>query len=119
MKGSIKTKLDEKAYTRDGFRCVECNKATGIEAHHIIPELEELDNLVTLCHGCHKKRHNMAGCFKKGHKICAKLKTGEVWLIKKIINSGIFITNISISKMFNVNRRTIYDIANKKTWVGL
>ena len=70
MKGSIKTKLDEKAYARDNFRCIECNKETGIEAHHIIPELEELNNLVTLCHGCHKKRHNMAGCFKKGHKTC-------------------------------------------------
>ena len=66
MKDSIKTKLDEMAYARDGFKCVECGKTIGIEAHHIIPELEKLDNLVTLCHACHKKKHNMAGCFKQG-----------------------------------------------------
>lgn len=68
MKGSIKTKLDEAAYARDGFKCVECDRDVGIEAHHIIPGLEKLDNLITLYHACHKKRHNMAGCFKKGHK---------------------------------------------------
>ena len=66
MSYSAKTKLDEEAYKRDGFKCVECDKTTGIEAHHIIPDLEELDNLVTLCHACHKKRHNMAGCFGHG-----------------------------------------------------
>jgi len=56
MRYSIKTKLDEKAYERDGFACVKCGRTKGIEAHHIIPELEELDNLITLCHACHKKR---------------------------------------------------------------
>lgn len=66
MKSSIKTKLDEKAYRRDGFACVECGRTHGIEAHHIIPNLEKLENLITLCHACHKKHHNMAGCFKKG-----------------------------------------------------
>ncbi len=66
MKGSIKTKLDEQAYERDGYKCVECGEDAGIEAHHIVYE-EELDNLVTLCHSCHKKRHNMSGCFVKGY----------------------------------------------------
>ena len=66
MNGSIKTRLDEKAYERDGYRCVDCGKDTGIEAHHIIYE-EELDNLVTLCHSCHKKEHGLSGCFKKGY----------------------------------------------------
>ena len=66
MKGSKKTKLDEEAYERDEHKCVECSRTKGIEAHHIIPEVELLDNLVTLCHSCHKKRHNMTGCFKKG-----------------------------------------------------
>lgn len=66
MKGSIKTKLDIKAYARDGFRCVDCGKNRGIEAHHIVAGVEELDNLVTVCHSCHKKRHFMAGCFVTG-----------------------------------------------------
>lgn len=63
---SIKTKLDEMAYLRDKYKCVECDRTKGIEAHHIIPELEKLDNLITLCHKCHKKRHGYSGCFKKG-----------------------------------------------------
>lgn len=67
MKGSIKTKLDELAYERDDYRCVECDKDTGIEAHHIIDGVEELGNLITLCHACHKKRHDMAGCFIEGY----------------------------------------------------
>ena len=54
------------AYERDGYQCVECGKDEGIEAHHIIPELEELDNLLTLCHACHKVKHDMAGCFMIG-----------------------------------------------------
>ena len=66
MKYSIKTKLDEEAYARDGYKCVDCGKTNGLEAHHIVPDIEEIDNLVTLCRSCHKKRHNMAGCFKKG-----------------------------------------------------
>ena len=65
MKGSIKTKLDELAYDRDGYKCVECGKSTGIEAHHIVAGIEELDNLITLCHACHKRRHHMAGCLAR------------------------------------------------------
>ncbi len=66
MKGSIRTKLDSAAYLRDGFRCVECRSMVGLEAHHKVPRLEELSNLITLCHACHKKQHDMAGCFKNG-----------------------------------------------------
>lgn len=68
MKGSAKTKLDVEAYERDNYTCVDCGESKKkIEAHHIMPEIEELDNLITLCHACHKKRHDMAGCFKKGY----------------------------------------------------
>ncbi len=65
MKGSVKTKLDELAYERDGYKCAECGNADGIEAHHPT-YIEDLDNLVTLCHACHKKRHDMGGCFVEG-----------------------------------------------------
>ena len=64
---SIKTKLDVEANDRDGNRCISCGKKSGIETHHIVPGLEELNNLKTLCHGCHKKEHDMAGCFKEGY----------------------------------------------------
>ncbi|MFA5323921.1 MAG: HNH endonuclease [Smithella sp.] len=83
MKGSTKTKLDLEANKRDKFMCVECGKTSGIETHHIIPNLEELDNLVTLCHSCHKKRHNMAGCFKKGVDEKRKLHPENLTMNKK------------------------------------
>ena len=68
MKVSVKTKLDEQAYRRDDYRCVDCGAKGKVEAHHIISGLEILDNLVTLCRACHKRRHNFSGCFKKGDK---------------------------------------------------
>ena len=66
MKGSIKTKLDELVYARDGYKCVICGNDRGIEAHHITYS-ESAENLVTLCHACHKRSHGMAGCFTNGY----------------------------------------------------
>ena len=66
MKSSTKTKLDRMANKRDSYKCVDCGRSDWIETHHIITDLEELSNLITLCHSCHKKKHNMAGCFKNG-----------------------------------------------------
>ena len=85
---SVLTQLDIQAKERDKNQCVKCQKKTGLEAHHIIPGIEELDNLITLCHSCHKKEHNMAGCFEQGEskdKIRMKtaFKKGEVREINK------------------------------------
>ena len=119
---SVKTKLDEMAYARDAFKCTECGRTHGIEAHHIIPGIEKLENLVTLCHRCHKKRHNMSGCFKKGYdarrntKSNAKLKSGEVWLIKRLLKNTHRKQSV-ICKMFMVDNSTISDIKTGRTWV--
>lgn len=78
MKGSVKTKLDEMAYGRDQYKCVNCGKPFGLEAHHIVPDIEELSNLITLCHSCHKKQHNRAGCFNKGFDIRRKIRIPPV-----------------------------------------
>jgi 5-methylcytosine-specific restriction endonuclease McrA len=54
------------AKSRDGFACTECGYPAGFQRrtrelhiHHIIPVSEggtnELDNLITLCHICHRK----------------------------------------------------------------
>ena len=51
---------------RDGWRCTECGKAGKLEAHHLVPVSEapelayELDNLATLCVGCHVELHHPA-----------------------------------------------------------
>lgn len=57
--------LKRQAFIRDDFTCQECGEKSGkLECHHIIPvrldESKELDvnNLITLCHSCHKKTRN-------------------------------------------------------------
>jgi hypothetical protein len=57
MKGSRRTILDEQALIRDGNKCTKCWSLDWLEVHHIIPGLEELSNLITLCNHCHKETH--------------------------------------------------------------
>ena len=56
------------ALERDHHECVWCKEAGGLTTHHLevdhikelqfYPELAlDLDNLRTLCHDCHNKRH--------------------------------------------------------------
>lgn len=52
------------ALERDGHRCVDCGQTEKrLIAHHLsermpgIPDDHELGNLVTLCDGCHVRRH--------------------------------------------------------------
>ena len=46
---------------RDGYRCRSCGRAGRLEADHVVP-LErggapwELDNVQTLCRGCHIRK---------------------------------------------------------------
>lgn len=53
----------------------------------------------------------------------SKLKNGEVWLIRKILNSNLYrnkkITQEFIGKMFKISRVTISQIKNNKRWVIL
>jgi 5-methylcytosine-specific restriction endonuclease McrA len=50
------------AKQRDGNRCVHCGATEGLQVHHVV-RLEdggaafELNNLVTLCVGCHGEQH--------------------------------------------------------------
>ncbi len=50
------------AFERDGWRCVDCGRPGRLEVHHTVPlrrggALYDLDNLETLCRGCHIERH--------------------------------------------------------------
>ena len=46
---------------RDSWRCRECGRAGRLEVHHKIPLKDggsnALENLLTLCVGCHKAAH--------------------------------------------------------------
>lgn len=53
----------EQVLKRDGYRCVRCGSADGLEAHHIMPWSKFPDlrynilNGETLCRACHDKEH--------------------------------------------------------------
>ena len=47
---------------RDGDQCVQCNRAWGLQVHHIKPIKEggnawDPENLQTLCAKCHRQEH--------------------------------------------------------------
>ena len=48
-------------FDRDGYRCQQCGKAGRLEAHHVLHLASggsnDLDNLLTLCRGCHIAAH--------------------------------------------------------------
>lgn len=47
--------------TRDEYKCVLCGSADRVNVHHINERSKgggnDLDNLITLCHNCHKDEH--------------------------------------------------------------
>lgn len=47
--------------SRDGNKCKWCSSNVQLEVHHILPKsqggTDAADNLVTLCHKCHKQWH--------------------------------------------------------------
>lgn len=50
--------IREQARRRDGYKCRRCGGSRLLEVHHIVPYRETqdngLENLVTLCHSCHR-----------------------------------------------------------------
>ena len=69
----------KKALERDNYTCQDCGATENLETHHIdgsgsnVPAREmnnDLDNLITLCHKCHMKRHGTNGDISSGkHRI--------------------------------------------------
>ena len=57
----LRERLRLECYRRDGYRCTKCGGRGRLHAHHVVP-LEyggshALENLVTLCRGCHINVH--------------------------------------------------------------
>jgi len=57
--------LRSKTLERDNYTCQVCGKRppeVKLEVHHILPRKyggnDDLSNLITLCHDCHRKIHN-------------------------------------------------------------
>lgn len=68
------------ALSRDQYNCQDC-PAHAEEVHHIIPLTEQnindynialsLDNLISLCHKCHKARHGDSSELPDGYRFDA------------------------------------------------
>ena len=60
----LPTKVSRACYQRDGWKCRHCNARGGLTPHHVIPQsrgdksADELNNLLTLCAGCHRAAHD-------------------------------------------------------------
>ena len=55
-------RVRRQVFQRDNWRCRACGKAGRLEAHHVQPLHKggapfDLDNLETLCRGCHIEAH--------------------------------------------------------------
>ena len=59
--GRRSDRLARAAKARDGWRCTACGRPGKLEAHHEVPlsdgGADSLDNLATLCRGCHLAVH--------------------------------------------------------------
>lgn len=54
-------KAQKKGKVRDLYTCQACGSKDHPEGHHILDHLfkgaASTDNIITLCHACHKKAH--------------------------------------------------------------
>jgi 5-methylcytosine-specific restriction endonuclease McrA len=57
-------RLRKKVLERDGWRCQHCGCRTHLEVHHLTRRSsmgsDTEENLITLCHECHKREHTTA-----------------------------------------------------------
>jgi hypothetical protein len=66
-KATIPPSTRRAVLTRDGYRCQApgCQHVHGLDVHHILSRRlggsNKLDNLITLCRGCHQLVHEMGG----------------------------------------------------------
>jgi hypothetical protein len=76
--------LREKVKGRDNYKCQVCKNVVDLEVHHIIPRINggvhEIDNLITLCKGCHK-------AIETGREVKAVQKCFSNY--KKVLNYGV------------------------------
>ena len=53
--------LRKRALERDGWRCQSCGSQRDLQVHHLRPRSQlghdALENLITLCVGCHQHHH--------------------------------------------------------------
>lgn len=131
-----------KALKRDGFKCCDCKRTSGLVVHHKIPfhnfdshiPANKLPNLETLCRSCHiTKEHKIKGtqkvltltCKRSGHSHrrsdrgskhhSAQLDELKVIRIKQRLASGPL--NVSaLAREFSVTNGAIKSIQTGRSW---
>lgn len=87
---------------RDGYRCVDCGKARegrALDVHRLVPgSAYTLEGCVTVCRGCHRKRHSKP---KRENKLVSVKMQDCVWrMIRTVaswrgVNSSDLITELA------------------------
>jgi len=94
----------------------QCNHKNGIKSCNNLKNLKWITNSENIKHAFNIGLKSQIG--ELNNK--SKFKNGEVWLIKKILNSDYYkfgkITNEFIGKMFNVKGNTVSRIKTGKRW---
>ena len=62
MHANVSTKMRQRVYKRDGYRCALCDCTHYIQIHHVVPrgaggKVESEQNMITLCATCHAQAH--------------------------------------------------------------
>lgn len=97
-------KVKPEVSERQGFRCADCGAENKpLEIHHVIPRHEnpdlafDIDNVVALCHDCHKLRHSKQG-WQQGTRQCNVMPV-EVDSIEYVGEEEVF--DISVSSEYH------------------
>jgi 5-methylcytosine-specific restriction endonuclease McrA len=55
--------LKKEVLARDGWKCQCCGSLISLQVHHLVRRSQlgsdTLENLMTLCAGCHRRVHNL------------------------------------------------------------
>ncbi len=103
----------------------ECNHKDGNKTNNHLSNLEWVTHLENVRHAC--RNGLRIPKYQNGEKnTSAKLKEGEVWLIRKLLESDLYLSKKrkqedrlllrEIAKMFRVSLATISAIKQRRTW---
>lgn len=80
---SLDKKIARAVYERDGWKCRNCRNRNGLHPHHVVYQSrggpDTLDNLLTLCFGCHGAHHAGKLGIVVLEKLPSDLKVRFIW----------------------------------------
>jgi ribosomal protein L37AE/L43A len=94
----LDSKIKKIVLERDRYRCVECEKTSDLQVHHIIPVSKGgkdiPENLKTFCKRCHKKYHRRLGIKINSIRtfLCIRVPTSYIHKVKPMKGKQILVT---------------------------